>query len=67
MRASVGDRIVITGHHTGEPDRDAEVLEVHGDDGGPPFLVRWSDSGHVGLLFPGSDASVEHFGAPAQR
>lgn len=61
MRASVGDRIVIKGHHVGEPDRDCEVLEVRGADGGPPFLVRWGDSGHTSLFFPGSDATLEHF------
>ena len=31
MKASVGDRIVVDGHHLGEPDRDGEVLEVHGE------------------------------------
>jgi hypothetical protein len=61
MFASVDDRIVIKGHHVGEPDRDCEVLEVRGRDGGPPYLVRWSDSGHEGLFFPGPDATVEHF------
>ena len=61
MQANVGDRIVIKGHRIGEPDRDCEVLEVHGADGGPPFLVRWEDSGHETLFFPGSDASVQHF------
>ena len=49
MRASVGDRLVIKGHHVGEPDRDAEVLEVHGQDGTPPYVVRWSEDGHEGL------------------
>jgi len=61
MRASVGDRIVIRGHHIGEPDRDCEVLEVRGEDGGPPYEVRWGDSGQAALFFPGSDASVQHF------
>jgi hypothetical protein len=61
MRATRGDRIVIKGHHLGEPDRDCEVLEVRGTEGGPPFLVRWEDDGHEGLFFPGSDAVVEHF------
>lgn len=61
MQASVGDRLVIKGHHVGEPDRDAEILEVHGTDGGPPYLVRWSDDGHEGLFFPSTDASIEHF------
>ncbi|HET6793800.1 MAG TPA: DUF1918 domain-containing protein, partial [Acidimicrobiales bacterium] len=60
MQASVGDRIIIKGHHVGEPDRDCEVLEVKGEDGGAPFLVRWGDTGHETLFFPGPDASVHH-------
>jgi hypothetical protein len=65
LHAAVGDRIVIKGHHVGEPERDAEVLEVKGTDGGPPFVVRWSDSGHVTTFFPGTDAEVEHFDGDA--
>lgn len=61
MRASVGDRMVIKGHHIGEPDRDAEILEVRGPNGEPPFMVRWEEDGHIGLFFPGPDATVEHF------
>lgn len=55
MRATVGDRLVVTGHRVGEPDRDGEILEMHGEDGSPPYLVRWSDDGHEGLLFPGRE------------
>lgn len=61
MRAAVGDRIVVRGHRVGEPDRDAEILETRGENGGPPYRVRWSDDGHESLFFPGSDAYVEHF------
>jgi len=61
MRASVGDRIVVKGHHIGDPDRDGVVLEVHGADGGPPFLVRWEETGHETLFFPGPDIHVQHF------
>jgi len=32
---------------------------VHGEDGAPPYLVRWSD-GHQSVFFPSSDAVVEH-------
>jgi hypothetical protein len=60
MHANVGDRIVIKGHRMGEPDRDCEVLKV-GPDGGPPYVVRWGDTGHEALFFPGSDAFVQHF------
>jgi hypothetical protein len=61
LRASAGDRLVIKGHHLGAPSRDAEILEVLGEDGQPPFRVRWSDTGREGVLFPGPDAGVEHF------
>jgi hypothetical protein len=60
LRAQVGDRLVIRRHRVGEPDRDAEILEVRGPDGSPPFVVRWADDGRVGLLLPGSDAFVQH-------
>jgi hypothetical protein len=58
MKTKAGDHIVIVGHRVGEPERDCEVLEVHGEDGGPPYLVRWSDTGQEGIFFPGSDAHV---------
>lgn len=60
MKAQIGDRLVVKGHHTGEPEKDAEIIEVRGSEGAPPYLVRWSDDGHVGLVFPGPDASIEH-------
>ncbi len=58
MFAKSGDRLVIHGHHVGEPDREAEILEVRHEDGSPPYIVRWADTGQEGLMFPGSDASV---------
>lgn len=60
MQASVGDRLVIKRHRVGEPDRAAEILEVKGEDGRPPYVVRWSGDGHIGYVMPGSDAFVEH-------
>jgi len=61
MKASVGDRIIILSHRIGEPNRDCEVLAVTDIEGGPPYRVRWSDTGHEALFFPGSDAQVQHF------
>ena len=61
MHASIGDRVVVKGHHLGEHDRDCEVLDARGPDGGPPYFVRWGDTGHESLFFPGSDASVQPF------
>lgn len=66
MHASVGDRIVIHGHRIGQPDRDAEVIEVRGEGGEPPYVVRWGDSGHEALFFPGSDASIEPYHPSAE-
>lgn len=63
MQAKVGDRLVIKGHHRGEPDRDAEILEMRGPDGGPPYVVRWAETGHEAFFFPGPDAVVQHFEA----
>jgi hypothetical protein len=60
MDANVGDRIIIRGHHTGQPVRACQVLEVRGSEGGPPYVVRWDDRGHETLFFPGSDATVVH-------
>jgi len=60
MKASVGDLIRIKNHKIGTTDRTAAVLEVRGPDGTPPWLVRWDDTGHETLFFPGPDASVEH-------
>ncbi|CAA9351424.1 MAG: hypothetical protein AVDCRST_MAG72-1447 [uncultured Nocardioidaceae bacterium] len=57
MRARVGDRLVVESRAVDVPRRDGEVVEVHGEDGAPPYLVRWSD-GHEGLTFPGPDAHV---------
>lgn len=67
MLANVGDRIVIKGHRVGEPDRDCEILEVHGADGGPPYVVRWGESGHETLFFPGADAAVVPYKAARPR
>jgi hypothetical protein len=63
MRAHPGDEIVVHGHRVGEHERKGEILEVHGDDDGPPYLVRWDDDGHESLFFPGTDAVVEHLEA----
>ena len=61
MQASVADRIVDHGHRAGGPDRDGEIIEVHGSDGGPPFVVRWGDTGHETTFFRGPDATGQHF------
>ena len=59
LRARPGDRLVIRAHHSGEAQHDGEILEVLGDEGAPPFVVRWEDDGHVSRLYPGPDAYVQ--------
>jgi hypothetical protein len=61
MKATAGDRLVIRGHAVGEHVRDGEILEVLGDGGGPPYIVRWSEDGRISRIYPGSDAYVEHY------
>ncbi|HEU5161030.1 MAG TPA: DUF1918 domain-containing protein [Streptosporangiaceae bacterium] len=57
MRANVGDSLVVKGHHVGDADREAVVIEVRGEDGAPPYFVRWHD-GHESVFFPSSDTVV---------
>lgn len=59
MRANVGDELVVRGHHVGDENREGVIIEVHGEGGAPPYLVRWRD-GHESVFFPSSDTAVEH-------
>ena len=59
MKAKVGDRIVREGNHVGEPRRSGEIIEVRHSNGTPPYVVRWLDDGHEGLVFPGPDTHLE--------
>lgn len=58
MQAAIGDRLHVHGCTVGEVDHVGEIIEVRGDAGHPPYLVRWQD-GHEGLVFPGPDAVIE--------
>ena len=66
MKAQPGDRLIIRRLDVGAPARDGEILEVHGVNGAPPYLVRWSDDGQEGLIFPGADATIQHFEPTAE-
>ena len=59
MHAKEGDRLIVHGRTVGQADRAAEIVDVRGPDGAPPYLVRYPD-GHEAVIFPGSDAVVEH-------
>jgi hypothetical protein len=60
MEAKVGDELLIEGHRVGEPTRTGEIIEIRGEHGAPPYLVKWDDSGRSTLLFPGTDCIVKH-------
>jgi Domain of unknown function (DUF1918) len=62
MEAMIGDKICIHGSTVGHPDKHGEIVEVHGNAGEPPYVVRFPD-GHTRLLFPGPDAVI----VPRQR
>ncbi len=59
MRATVGDRLLVHGRTVGSRGHTAEIIDVRGEGGGPPFLVRYDD-GHEAVVFPGPDAVIEH-------
>ena len=64
MKAQVGDELVVRGRHVGDQDRRGVIIEVRGEDGGPPYLVRWSD-GHESSFYPTTGTVAEHILLPA--
>ncbi|WP_443071262.1 DUF1918 domain-containing protein [Streptomyces sp. NBC_01465] len=58
MQASVGDHLLVHGRTVGQQDRVAEIVEVLGTDGLPPYRVRFED-GHEALMSPGPDSVVQ--------
>ncbi|AXB45850.1 DUF1918 domain-containing protein [Amycolatopsis albispora] len=59
MQASVGDKLLTHGRVVGQQDRFAEIVEVLGEDGTPPYRVRFPD-GHEALVSPGADSVVRN-------
>ena len=58
MQAQVGDHLLMRGRTVGERPTEVEVVEVRGQDGAPPYLIKFDD-GHTGLFFPGPDTLVQ--------
>jgi hypothetical protein len=59
MQATKGDHLIIHGRTVGNADRRGEVIDVRGQHGEPPYVVRWEPDGHEGLVFPGPDCEIE--------
>lgn len=66
MHAVVGDLLIIESGHVDESPRTGVILEVHGEDGGPPYVVRWNDDEHTSTVVPGTDARVKHLGGDSE-
>ena len=65
MHAEVGDRIAVPGRHVGDAGRIGEVIDVRGENGRPPYVVRWAD-GHEAVCYPGPETRVQHAGHLAE-
>jgi hypothetical protein len=59
MQAKVGDRLVAEGTHVGDRRRHGVITAMPHEDGTPPYLVKWDDTGHESLVYPGPDARIE--------
>jgi hypothetical protein len=59
MQAVVGDEVLVRGRHVGDADRQGVIIEIHGEDGAAPYVIRWKD-GHQSVFMPSSDTVVEH-------
>lgn len=58
MQATVGDRLHVHSRTVGSADKVAEIIEVRGTNGSPPYWVRFPD-GRETLIYPGPDSVVE--------
>lgn len=67
MKAKVGDRFIAEGTHVGDHQRVGFITALRHPDGTPPYVVKWLDSGHESLVFPGPDARVEPAQASGRR
>ena len=71
MHATVGSWLVVRGRTVDAPVREGQVVEVTGPDGSPPYVVRWTDTDRLSVVFPGSDAEImsvaPHVAAAARR
>ncbi|MFD4691401.1 DUF1918 domain-containing protein [Streptomyces sp. NBC_00683] len=65
MEAHTGDRLLMHGRTVGQHDRVADIIEVLGDGGSPPYRLRFKD-GHESIMSPGPDSVVQHT-APEDR
>jgi hypothetical protein len=54
MRATVGDLLAVPGQEC----RIGLILRVLGQDGAPPYVVKWRSDGHIAMVTPGPYARI---------
>ncbi len=62
-RSADGFVTIVKGLHAGARGRRGVITAVRGEDGSPPYLMRWSD-GHEISFFPSSDTVIEYVPLP---
>jgi Domain of unknown function (DUF1918) len=58
IKANVGDWLVFKGRTNEQAEQRGMITEVHGAEGSAPYMVRWLETGHEAVVFPGPDAIV---------
>jgi hypothetical protein len=48
MRARAGDTLLVSGSHT----RTGLIVRVVGQNGAPPYVVKWLADGHIAMVTP---------------
>jgi Domain of unknown function (DUF1918) len=52
VRAHVGDQLVVG------TDRIGVVIGVLGEDGSPPYVIKWLNDGHIAMVQPDQYARI---------
>jgi hypothetical protein len=67
IETRVGDEVVVEAPHQGAGPRKGEILEVLVENGRERYRVRWDDTGHETLFFPGPTTSIVHMGGGGEH
>jgi hypothetical protein len=54
MRARVGDTLVVPGSHA----RTGLIVRVIGQNGAPPYVIKWLADGHIAMVTPGEYSRI---------
>jgi hypothetical protein len=54
MRARVGDTLVVSGSHA----RTGLIVRVVGQNGAPPYVIKWLADGHIAMVTPGEYSRI---------